>query len=48
MQNPILVFDHIHKTVTAVPQLVPVGSPAAQALADQRNQVTTSGSSAAR
>ena len=36
MQSPILVFDHIHQTVTAVQQVSASPSQAVQALVDEQ------------
>jgi hypothetical protein len=48
MQTPIVVFDHIAKTVTMAQQGVSQDKKVEELLATQRAQVTSSGSSPSR
>jgi hypothetical protein len=43
MQEPIIVFDHIRKTVSTVPTGPAADEKLAELLESQRNQVATSG-----
>jgi hypothetical protein len=43
MQAPIIVFDHIRKTVATVPTGPAADKRLAELLESQRNQVATSG-----
>lgn len=46
MQSPIIVFDHIHKTVTVAQQGPVYDKKVEEVLAGQREQVTSTGGSA--
>lgn len=48
MQSPIMVFDHVKQSVTIVQQGAANDKKVTDVLAAQREQVTSSGSSAAR
>jgi hypothetical protein len=43
MQSPIIVFDHIKKTVVSIPTGPAADKRLAEVLASQRDQVATSG-----
>lgn len=47
MQSPVIIFDHINQSVTVAPQGATIDDKVQKALAAQREQVTSSGSSPA-
>ncbi len=48
MQSPIMVFDHVAKTVSVIQQGAATDKKVAEAFAAQREQITSSGNSPAR